>query len=81
MLGCKIYHGPYVDNFKEIYKFLENNHISKKINSADDLCKNLINDLQNLKKESKVSNLINNYGQKTLADTIEKINYFLFNAI
>jgi len=81
LLGCKIYHGPYVDNFKEIYKFLENNHISKKINSADDLCKNLINDLQNLKKESKVSNLINNYGQKTLADTIEKINYFLFNAI
>ena len=81
LLGCKIYHGPYVDNFKEIYNFLENNHISKKINSADDLSKNLINDLQSLKKESKVSNLINNYGQKTLADTMERINYFLFNAI
>ena len=22
-LGCKIYHGPYVYNFKEIYDFLE----------------------------------------------------------
>ena len=28
--GCKIYHGPYVYNFKEIYDFLQKNKISKK---------------------------------------------------
>ena len=31
--GCKIYHGPYVYNFKEIYDILEKNNISQKINS------------------------------------------------
>ena len=29
--GCKIYHGPYIYNFEEIYKTLEKNGISKKI--------------------------------------------------
>ena len=30
-LGCKIYHGPYVYNFKEIYEILKKNNISKEI--------------------------------------------------
>ena len=30
-LNCKIYHGPYVYNFEEIYKILKKNKISKKI--------------------------------------------------
>ena len=38
-LGCKIYHGPYVYNFEEIYKFLEKNNISKKINNYEELSK------------------------------------------
>ena len=29
-LKCKIYHGPYVYNFEEIYEILEKNNISKK---------------------------------------------------
>ena len=34
VLGCNILHGPYIQNFKEIYKFLEKNKISKKINNV-----------------------------------------------
>ena len=30
-LGCKIYHGPYVYNFQEIYQILHKNKISYKI--------------------------------------------------
>ena len=30
-LNCKIYHGPYIYNFEEIYKIFEKNNISKKI--------------------------------------------------
>ncbi len=82
LLGCKIYHGPYVYNFKEIYKFLENNSVSKQINNFEELSVYLYNDLQSLNKEKRgVSSLINKVGQKTLTDTIEKINHFLFNAI
>ena len=35
-LGCKIYHGPYVYNFKEIYEILSNYKISTQINSPED---------------------------------------------
>ncbi len=81
LLGCKIYHGPYVYNFKEIYKFLEKNYISVEVNNLNELTDNLINDFENLtNQEDKTVNLLN-FGQKTLADTMEKINNFLFNEI
>ena len=81
LLGCKIYHGPYVYNFKEIYNILEKNNISKEINNFDELTNNLIDDLKSLNKDKEeTSTLIKNFGQKTLTDTMEKINYFLFNA-
>ena len=32
-MGCRIIHGPYVDNFKEIYSFLRKKNISKLIKS------------------------------------------------
>ena len=41
-LNCKIYHGPYVYNFKEIYEILKKNNISKKINDYEELSNNLI---------------------------------------
>ncbi len=82
LLGCRIYHGPYVYNFKEIYSILEKNHISKEISNFNELTDNLINDLKSLDKDrEKTTSLINNFGQKTLTDTMKKINYFLFNAI
>ena len=81
-LGCKIYHGPYVYNFKEVYEILEKNNISKKIENAEELSDNLIKDLEDHRKENKkISVLINNLGQKTLADTMNKINNFLLNEI
>ena len=79
-LNCKIYHGPYVYNFVEIYEILKKNNISKSIESAKELSENLIKDLENPNKvDDKISILINNLGQKTLADTMKNINNFLFN--
>ena len=81
-LGCKIYHGPYVYNFKEIYEMLEKNNISKKIENYSELSQNLIEDLTiSLKEDNEISDTINNLGQKILNDTMEKINNFLFNEI
>jgi 3-deoxy-D-manno-octulosonic-acid transferase len=80
--GCKIYHGPYVYNFKEIYEILQSNHISEKINNTAQLGNKLIKDLKKLNKENnRIPELINNLGQKTLADTMKNINNFLFNEI
>tara|TARA_B100001093_G_scaffold96859_1_gene88837 strand:- start:241 stop:1452 length:1212 start_codon:yes stop_codon:yes gene_type:complete len=81
-LGCKIYHGPYVYNFKEIYKILEKNNISKKIDQPNELSANLVKDLENPNKiNNQISLSINSLGQKTLDDTMKNINKFLFNEI
>ena len=79
-LGCKIYTGPFVYNFDEIYKTFENNKISKTIKSPDELANYLITDLENIEKlTSQSSELINKLSQKTLNNTMRNINNFLFN--
>ena len=81
-LGCKIYHGPYVYNFQDIYKFLKKNNISKEIRSSDELSKNIIQDIENPNKDDKRSyNLINNLGNVTLKKTMKNVEKFLFNEI
>ena len=77
-LNCRIYHGPYVYNFKDIYEILEKNNFSKKINNQDELVEYLSEDLKNPKKKSDEGvNIINQIGQKTLTDTMILINNFL----
>ena len=81
-LGCKIYHGPYVYNFKEIYSILAKNNISKEITTFEELSTNLIQDLKDYKKKDiQISDIINDLGQKTLTDTMKNINKFLLNEI
>ena len=81
-LGCKVYHGPYVHNFKEVYEILKKNNISYQIKDYEELTNNLIKDLKHIDKESNnISNLINNLGQKTLTGTMKSINSLLLNEI
>ena len=35
-LGCKIFHGPYVSNFNEVYDLLKSYNISEQINNYED---------------------------------------------
>ena len=77
-LGCKIYHGPFVYNFREIYEILDKNKISKQINSSTEMAQNLQNDLKETKKrEHEFISKLNDIGQKTLKDTLQKINNFI----
>ena len=76
--GCKIYHGPYVYNFREIYDLFEKNKISKQIFNQNELSESLIIDLEKPNKsQSRKLDLINDLGQKTLDDTMNYINKFL----
>ena len=76
-LGCKIYHGPYIYNFEEVYKILEKNNISLMIKSPEELSDNLVKDLSNIqKKNEKISDLIDSLGEKTLVDTMKEIKKF-----
>ncbi len=79
-LGCKIYHGPYVYNFQEIYDFLIKNNISKIINNSDELANYLKEDLKiNKKNIGQFAELIDSIGKKTLDKTMEKINKFIID--
>jgi 3-deoxy-D-manno-octulosonic-acid transferase len=81
-LGCKIYHGPYVYNFKEIYNILNKKKISKKVKDIKDLSSNLIKDLKNVKKkQNQINKEFNNLGKKTLITTMKDINNFISNEI
>ena len=81
-LGCKIYHGPFVYNFEEIYSILEKNKISNKIETVDELAEKLFIDLEQTKKNTqRFSDKMDNLGKKTLADTMSYINNFLLNEI
>ena len=77
-LKCKIYHGPFVYNFREIYEILEKNSISKMVKNYEELSDNLMIDLDDpLKKNNKISSEIESLGQKTLNDTMTLLNNFL----
>ena len=77
-LSCRVYHGPYVYNFEEIYEILKKNNIARKIEAIEDLSSNLIKDLESpLKKETKISNQIEILEQKTLEETMKNLNNFI----
>lgn len=82
-LNCKIYHGPYIYNFEEIYGTLKKYNISKEIKDDKELSNFLILDLEDQAKEknSKISEPINNMGKKTFTETIKLLNNFLQNDV
>ncbi len=80
--GCKIYHGNYVYNFQEIYDFLKLNKISEEIDGYNSLANKLINDLSSVvSKKDKFSSVMRDLEKKTLSDTMNHLNKFLFNEI
>ena len=77
-LGCKIYSGPYVYNFQEIYELLKKNDISEIINSENELSNKLSIDFKtnNKEKNTKIKR-INDLGDKILLETHSEINKIL----
>ena len=82
MQGCKVYHGPYVYNFKEIYEMLNFNKISEEVASSDELAKKLLIDLRGpIKDPLKFTPIMNNLKQKTLDKTMSHLKNFIFDEI
>ena len=70
--NCKIYHGPYVYNFEEIYEIFKKKNISKQINNHYELSDILITDLKkSYEKNNKISESIRQLGDQTLVDTMK----------
>ena len=74
-LNCKIYHGPYVYNFQEVYEFLKSNNIAEQISDQYDLSEKIIKNLENPEKINYQNiNLLNSYGNEILQHTIMELN-------
>ena len=77
-MGCKIYHGPFIYNFKDVYLLLSQKNVSKQVNSSKELAENLISDLNSPKdNNSSFISLVKHLEQKILNESMEKINLFI----
>ena len=74
--GAKILHGPNVDNFREVYKYLDNLKISKKVKTPLE-CSNLIVFKKNMKNVRKMKYL----GEKILKKTSNELDKTINNEI
>jgi len=76
-MGCKIYHGQYVSNFSDIYKFLMDKNLSEEIITVNDLSNNIINDFKRKKDLNKSKELFDKIGETIFEKTFRKIENFL----
>ena len=77
-LGCKIFHGPNVSNFVEIYKYLKALEITKEINNAEELSLSLVEEFKNNKaKNEEIALKIQNYGQNIFNNVIMELKKYI----
>lgn len=79
--GCNILHGPHINNFKEIYEFLENMNISKKIINYNQMKNYLEKILSRKEKANNNQTKLKLMGKKILSLTYRNINSLINNDI
>ena len=75
--GCKVIHGPFVQNFTEVYKLLENNNISFKFKNINQLINLIPKILKNKKNIDNKIIKIKKIGSNILKRTLFEINNYL----
>lgn len=73
-LGCKVYHGPFVNNFKEIYKFLKMLGITEEITNDKILAIKILRDFKNSQNsKNKIIKKITNLGDRILKNNVREV--------
>ena len=75
--GCKILHGPHVQNFSEVYKFLEKNKLSSKFYNTGQLVNSIKQSFIAKKKSNNKIIKLKKMGINILNKTFKEINYYL----
>jgi len=77
-LGCKIFHGPNVSNFLEIYEYLKTLGVTKVINNSDELSLSLVEEFrQDKAKNDEIATKIQNYGQNIFNNVIMELKKYI----
>ena len=77
--GCNILHGPNIDNFKEIYKYLSKLNVSVKINNTSQFISKLDELLAKNNNSKKIKVQLTKIGKEILNNTYNDIDQFLKN--
>ena len=76
--GCRIFHGPYIYNFREIYTLLNSYGISEQVNNVDELSHKLLISFKNQVNINKdLIGTLDAYGEKILKQTTEVLKKFV----
>ena len=77
-LGCKVFHGPNISNFSEIYDFLKSLNFATQVESTEELSRFLLeefnNESTNIEENIKK---IEVYGHEILNNVIREIKSFV----
>jgi len=77
-LGCKIFHGPNVSNFTEIYDYLRTFDITRKINNFDELSQLLVEEFKKDEpKNHEIAVKIEKYGQNIFNNVIIELKKYI----
>ena len=71
--GCKVLHGPYVNNFKNIYNYLKKIHVTKEIKNEKSLKKNIEILIKNKKNTKSLIKKVKKLGDKILISAKKEI--------
>ena len=77
-LGCKIFHGPNVSNFVEIYEYLKTLGIAKEVKNYEELSLSIVEEFKEDKaKNDMIASKIENYGQNILNNVIVELKKYI----
>ena len=71
--GCKVFHGPNISNFREIYEFLKNKNFSSKIVNHQNLTNLLLLNFKKKIQHKKIVKTLNLIGKNILNKTYKEI--------
>ena len=72
--GARILHGPFIDNFKDVYKLLKSFNVSKKISTPKQLAS-----LITFRKNERIGPRIDKIGAIILKKTIKELDNLINN--
>jgi len=77
-LGCKIFHGPNVTNFTEIYEYLKTLGVTNEVKNSDELSLSLVEEFKKDKtKNDGIAEKIENYGQNIFNNVIIELKKYI----
>ena len=77
-LGCKIFHGPNVTNFTEIYGYLKTLGVTNEVKNSDELSLSLVEEFKKDKtKNDGIAEKIENYGQNIFNNVIIELKKYI----